>query len=155
MQSIWSTLPLEQLTVPVLKEELRAQGQRVTGNKAELISRLYSLNSYPITEPLLALLPVETISSPEVKLTVDGTSVSIPRADLLQLFPGSLITDALTQYPGTDDITINQPSVTPAVLRALQTLATAPGSPRDAYEPADYAAASSYLRIPALNTLAT
>ena len=124
--SIWSTLPLDQLTVPILQDELRAQGQRTGGRKSELISRLQSLDTYPITEPLLRLLPVGASPTLEVKtpstiqITLDNNTVlTVSRDILIQILPDSVISRAITSDSSIDSINIPQPGLTSIILKAL------------------------------------
>eukprot|EP00518_Triparma_eleuthera_P019168 CAMPEP_0197552332 /NCGR_PEP_ID=MMETSP1320-20131121/5871_1 /TAXON_ID=91990 /ORGANISM="Bolidomonas sp., Strain RCC2347" /LENGTH=105 /DNA_ID=CAMNT_0043112911 /DNA_START=75 /DNA_END=388 /DNA_ORIENTATION=+ len=46
---------LESLTVPVLKDQLRSLGLKVSGNKGELISRLSEAENRPLAAPTMSL----------------------------------------------------------------------------------------------------
>lgn len=81
-------------------------------------------------------------------LPYDNYSVSIPKADLLELFPGSLFAEALQKDLGATEIDITNPDVTPMVLNELFSLYTT-----QKYSTPAYDRIARYLNIPALTVI--
>ena len=168
----FAELNLERLTIAMLKDELRAQDQKMTGNKSELIARLKSLTMKPITSHILSLMPPDgrlALSSPpvveekvpvaspgpvssEVKISTGEKCITLSRDDIMHWFPQSLLSVALEQDKSADTIDITHPHITYPILDTLYNIIKSNTLPTT-YQPADYITASRYLLIDLLAVL--
>lgn len=83
-----------------------------------------------------------------VKLPVYQCQVSLERSRLLELFPKSLLTQALQDDPEASEITFENPIVTPESLAILNSIKLLPA-------PKGIAAVGIYLNIPFLEFMGT